>query len=328
MSTPEAPAIPPHSFRVPPDLDGARLDHALVALMPGLSRSRLQAWIARGGVKVDGAPVLRSGARLAVGARLDVEPREESRSREPRATPQRLCVLHADEHVVVIDKPASVLCHPTPRSIGPTIADLATAEFGPMPSPQGSGRPGIVHRLDGGTSGVMVLCRTDVAFAGLLAQFRSRSVEKVYLAIVHNEPRFDSDWIEAEIARNPRAPQQRIVVPDGTGRPSSTFYSVRERLRGFALLECRPKTGRTHQIRVHLTHIGLPIVGDRSYKHHGPLRVPLAKSAPAIARQALHAWKLSFDHPVDSKRMSFEAQLPEDMSTLWNWLRREQAPRA
>lgn len=328
MPTPEARPIPPHSFRVPPDLDGARLDHALVALLPGLSRSRLQTWIEQGGVRVDGAPVLRSGARLAVGARLDVEPRDETRPREARAAPQRLNVLHADEHVVVIDKPASVLCHPTPRSVGPTISDLAVAEFGPLPSPQGAGRPGIVHRLDGGTSGVMVLCRTDLAFAGLLAQFRARRVEKVYLAIVHNEPRFDSDWIEAAIARNPRAPQRRIAVPEGEGRASSTFYTVRERLRGFALLECRPKTGRTHQIRVHLTHIGLPIVGDRSYKHHGPLKVPLAKSAPGIARQALHAWKLSFDHPADARPMSFEAPMPEDMSNLWNWLRREQAPRA
>ena len=317
--------IPPtvRQFEVPVELGGTRLDRCLAQLLPEVSRTRIQSWIAEGAVLVDGTRPAKPGVSVSSGQQLRVELRvdDPQRREDPRLV--QLPTLFVDEHLIVIDKPAGMLAHPTATLCGATVSELAVRDFGPLPSAQGRDRPGIVHRLDAGTSGVMVLARTQLAVESLLRQFRGRSVQKTYTAIVHNPPRFDSDWIEAAIGRNPRAPQKRIIVPEGEGRASSTFYSVRERLSGFALLDCQPKTGRTHQIRVHLMHIGLPIVGDRMYKHQGPLRVPLAKSAPPLARQALHAARLEFEHPATAERVAFEAPLPADMAELLAWLRRE-----
>jgi len=314
---------PVQRFQVPLEMQGARLDRCLAALMPEVSRTRIQAWIAEGAVRVDGSLPAKPGVSVNAGAQLEVEARERNLQRREDPAAVRLPILFADEHLIVVDKPAGWLAHPTATLRGATVSELAVRDFGDLPSAQGRDRPGIVHRLDAGTSGVMVLARSELAVESLLRQFRGRSVQKNYTAIVHNQPRFDSDWIEAAIGRNPKAPQKRITVPEGVGRASATFYTVRERLRGFALLDCQPKTGRTHQIRVHLTHIGLPIVGDRMYKHHGPLRVPLAKSAPQLARQALHAARLEFEHPATGERVAFEAPLPADMAELLAWLRRE-----
>ncbi len=314
------------SFCVPPEQQGKRLDRCLADLLPTVSRTRIQAWIGEGAVRVDGLVPTKPGVSVQVGAKLEVEVRERDLQRVEDAGELALVKVFVDEHFIVIDKPAGQLAHPTPTLRGATVSELAALEFGAMPSLQGRDRPGIVHRLDAGTSGLMVLARTEQGFESLLRQFRARTVVKTYAAIVHNQPRFDSDWIDAAINRNPKAPQKRMVVAEGEGRASSTFYTVRERLRGFALLDCQPKTGRTHQIRVHLYHIGLPIVGDRMYKHHGPLRVPLSKAAPQIARQALHASKLEFDHPLTGERLAFESKLPKDMADLLGWLRREHAP--
>ncbi|HUR27000.1 MAG TPA: RluA family pseudouridine synthase [Planctomycetota bacterium] len=316
---------PIRTFSVPPEHAGSRLDRCLAALLAGTSRTRIQAWIEQGAVRVDGAVPTKSGVLVAAGACIEVELRESDAQRVEPADAFALTTLFADEHILVVDKPAGMLAHPTATLRGATVSEVAEEEFGPLPSQQGRDRPGIVHRLDAGTSGVMVLARTEAASAELLRQFRARTVVKTYSAIVHNEPRFDSDWIQAALDRNPKAPQKRIVVPDGTGRAASTFYFVRERLRGFALLDCQPKTGRTHQIRAHLAHIGLPIVGDRMYKHHGPLKIPLAKAAPQLTRQALHAAKLELDHPATGERLAFEAPLPTDIAALLAWLRSEHA---
>ncbi|MEO6708019.1 MAG: RluA family pseudouridine synthase [Planctomycetota bacterium] len=313
-------------FSVTSEQDGSRLDRCLALLMPDTSRTRIQSWIAEGAVRVDGLVPSKPGIIVKTGSQLEVELREREAQRLEDPTAITLPVIFSDEHLIVIDKPAGMLAHPTASLRGATVSELALREFGVMPSQQGRDRPGIVHRLDAGTSGLMVLARTEAASEGLLRQFRARSVQKTYAAIVHNEPRFDSDWIEAALDRNPRAPQKRMVVPDGEGRAASTFYLVRERMRGFALLDCQPKTGRTHQIRAHLLHIGLPIVGDRMYKHPGPVRVPLASSAPQIGRQALHAAKLELDHPLTGERLVFESPLPRDVQDLLTWLRAEHAP--
>ena len=314
------------SFSVPPEQAGARLDRCLAVLMPEVSRTRIQAWIAAGAVRLDGAVPAKAGVQVQGGSRIEVEPRDREGPRVEDPAGRALQVVFADEQVIVVDKPAGQLAHPAAALRGATVSELAVREFGPLPSLQGRDRPGIVHRLDAGTSGLMVLARTVPALEALLAQFRARTVAKTYAAIVHNVPRFDTDWIEAAIDRNPKAPQQRIVVAPGSGRASSTFYATRERFRGFARLDCLPRTGRTHQIRVHLMHVGLPLVGDRLYKHHGPLRVPLPKSAPQIARQALHASRLEFDHPRSGERVGFDAPLPPDMARLLDWLRAEHAP--
>jgi 23S rRNA pseudouridine1911/1915/1917 synthase len=321
MALPADSRHPTEQLLVGADQSGMRLDRFLTASLPGSSRTRIQDWIARGLVTVDGVPAGKSGTSVAEGARIEVTVPEAAAQRVEDAAGLCLSRIFVDEHLIVVDKPAGMLAHPTSTLRGRTVSELARLEFGELPSLQGRDRPGIVHRLDAGTSGLMVLARSEPAFAGLQRQFRARAVDKRYTAIVHNEPRFDSDWIEAALDRNPKAPQKRMVVADGEGRASSTFYEVRERLRGFALLECRPKTGRTHQIRVHLAHIDLPIVGDRQYKHHGPLRVPLSKSAPELSRQALHASSLAFEHPLTGEPLSFTSPLPEDLARLLAWLR-------
>ena len=318
------PRTPPERtlcFVVPDDQDGARLDRFLSAVLSGPSRSRIQAWIEEGRVRLGERVAAKTGTPVEAGETVEVRLPGAAAPRDDSVAGERLRTIHVDEHVIVIDKPEGMLAHPTGEPRGRSVSELARREFGDLPSLPGTDRPGIVHRLDAGTSGIMVLARTPQALASLQAQFRARSVEKVYTAIVHGEVRFDSDWIEASIGRHPAAREKRVVVAEGQGRAASTYYEVRERLRGFALIECRPKTGRTHQIRVHLAHVGHPIVGDRTYKHHGPLKVPLSPAAPQLARQALHASSLSFEHPASGERVRFEAPLPADMAALLAWLR-------
>ena len=309
-------------FTVPESLAGARLDVALAQLAEGWSRSRLQALVRARRVRVDGAEVCRPRTAVEAGARLEVD----FPAAEPATTPDGeaitgLEVLHEDEHIVVIDKPAGLVAHPNTHFQTGTVSHLAEGRFGELPRVQGEDRPGIVHRLDRLTSGVMVIGRSPEAIRCLKEQFKGRRVDKTYLAIVHGVPRFDSEWIEKSIAPVPRHPDRFRVVSDGEGREASTYVETRERFRGFALLECKPKTGRTHQIRVHVASGGHPIVGDRVYHHPGPLPVPLPEDAPHPKRQALHARALSFEHPASGERVRFEAPLPDDMRELLEWLR-------
>src|SRR5690349_13793683 len=197
------------TFRVPPEQQGVRLDVFLARSMPAVSRTRIQAWIAAGLVRVDGRVPAKPGVPVDAGATLAVEPQEAAAPRREDPGTLALPTLFADEHVIVVDKPAGMLAHPTAARRGATVSELAQREFGALPSRQGRDRPGIVHRLDAGTSGVMVLARTEAAAEELLRQFRARTVRKTYSAIVHNEPRFDSDWIQASLERNPKAPQMR-----------------------------------------------------------------------------------------------------------------------
>lgn len=329
-------------FEVGTEQLGLRLDHALVEFVPGWSRSRLQGLVRDGRVRVGGRVVRKSNFVLEEPLVLEVAlPIARPPALDVTGAPiDELPVLYADDEVAVIDKPAGLASHPkgvvvdadgAPAPFGGlSVSDLASARFGPLPVGQrgeeGHGRPGIVHRLDRLTSGVMVLARTERAMESLMAQFRRRTVEKTYLALVHGAPRFDSQWIVAPLASNPRSPdRQRIATRDqvdsGEAREAETFVEVRERFAGFTLLACHPKTGRTHQIRVHLQHAGLPIVGDRIYHARGALAVVLPEAAPALARQALHASRLAFDHPATGERVSYEAPLPTDLAALLAWLR-------
>jgi len=326
---------------VPPDLAGSRVDRVLAQLIPSLSRTRLQALVAAGHVRVDGEPVLRRNATVARGALIEIEFQPPAEPRRP-GPPVQLKVLYEDDHMVVIDKQAGLITHRTQRGEGGTVADLAQDTFGPLPSVQGADRPGIVHRLDRLTTGVMVLGRTEAALENLKGQFKERKVQKTYRAIAHGDPRFESDWIELRIAplqghfdryralpaadsTGPSDPEalSELGQPSSQpeGRSASTYYEVLERFRGFVSLKCMPKTGRTHQIRVHMFWAGMPLVGDRQYGPRGGLKYPLPPEAPALSRQALHAQKLEFDHPVSGERVCFEAPIPEDMRALDEWLR-------
>jgi 23S rRNA pseudouridine1911/1915/1917 synthase len=233
-----------------------------------------------------------------------------------------VAVLFDDAMLCAIDKPVGLAAHPPEdRQVRQhTVASWARARFGELAAPAGNDRPGIVHRLDRDTSGVMVLGKTVASFEGLRAQFRARTVQKEYRCIVYGEPRFQSDWIERPIAPDPSKPDRMTVVEEG-GRESSTYYEIIERFDGFAYVRCRPKTGRTHQIRVHMTSIGHSLVGDRTYRSRLRQHDALPPGAPNPGRQCLHAFRLSLQHPLTEEPLEFEAPLPDDIRSLLEWLR-------
>jgi 23S rRNA pseudouridine1911/1915/1917 synthase len=312
--------MPARTFRVPAELAGGRLDRVLTAFLAGeLSRARIQEWIRDGGVRVDGQTVERPAEIVEEGQTIELV--EVARARVRAGGPQgaELVVLFEDEHLAVIDKPAGQLAHPTSVVRGGTVSELAESRWGALPAPQGQDRPGIVHRLDADTSGLLVIARSAAAAEALVEAFRARAVEKRYLALVHGDPRFDSDWITSPIGRSDRRSDRMRVLPAGEGRAAETFYRVLERFALFTLLECRPATGRTHQIRVHLASIEHAIVGDRVYP--GRVRRPLPAAAPPLARHLLHASGLRFAHPVTAAELAFESPVPADFDAWLAWLR-------
>jgi 23S rRNA pseudouridine1911/1915/1917 synthase len=306
-------------LRVPSELSGMRLDVALVRLLPRLSRTRIQELVKDGGVFLGGERATRSAEPVEAGQTIELRPVARGRARRGGPPGGALTVLFEDEHLVAIDKPPHQVVHPSSIVRGGTVSELALARWGALPALQGEDRPGIVHRLDAETSGVMVLAKSEVAAAALLRQFREREVEKTYVAIVLGVPRFDNDWIDLPLGRSPRRPDRVSVMAEGEGRPAQTHYRTIERYEAFALLECRPRTGRTHQIRVHLAAIDHPIVGDRVYPGRGAR--PYPAEAPPPQRHALHAAELALAHPVTGERLSFTAPLPPDLTRLRDWLR-------
>ncbi|MFN0241720.1 MAG: RluA family pseudouridine synthase [Planctomycetota bacterium] len=311
-------------FHLTDELRGRRLDQVLGGLVAGTSRTRLQAWIKAGRVALAGAVIKKPGFILLEGGELsiDLSDAEEHASAAELDIP----VLFADEHWIVLDKPAGVLTHGNRPGGEASAASFADARFGPLPSPNRDHsasvyRPGVVHRLDRHTSGVLVLARTQAALEALKEQFQGRNVQKTYIALVHGTPRFDTEWVEGQIGRRENHRDRMSVVPAGEGRFASTYYEVRERYRDAALLEVQPKTGRTHQVRVHLASVGLPLVGEKLYKPRRMANVRLPAEAPPMARQALHAAKLVLLHPATGESTEFEAPLPADMAELAEWLR-------
>lgn len=324
-------------LRVPVVRAGDRLDLTILDLFDGLARKDVQDWIRAGAVTLDGREQRKPSSRVAGGEELEVQPQEPVEVPRSAEGDQQFRLVEERETWAVVEKPAGMLTHGTTRVRGGTVADRARERWGDLPSLQGEDRPGIVHRLDAGTSGLLVLAKTQVAMEHLLEQFRKRRVRKVYTTIVHHEPRFDSGWIREPLERDPRHHDRIRVVPDdeeigpesadgdGTaarvGREAATLYEVRERFRNFAHLECKPKTGRTHQIRVHLTHLGHPLLGDNLYRHRGAMRDPWPEDAPELRRHALHAGELGFTDPEGGGTVRFEAPLAEDLAAALAWLR-------
>lgn len=303
---------------------GERLDRFVCALSSDVSRGHARTLIERGHVRVDGARV-RASHRLEAGQSVAISWLTQSELRgwsDP--TPDDLDVLFEDEAIVVLDKSAGHVVHPGGLHKTGTVAQLAESRFGPLSRLGGADRPGIVHRLDKETSGVLLLAKTDAAFTELQRQFRERETEKAYVAIVHGTPRFHSEWIEDAIDRDPKHKERMWIVREG-GRESSTYFEVRERFDGFALIDCFPKTGRTHQIRIHMASRRLPVVCDALYplRQRNALVVP--ESAPVLARHALHAKSLKIRHPLSGDSMAFEAPLPPDLEDFIEWLRIERA---
>jgi 23S rRNA pseudouridine1911/1915/1917 synthase len=299
---------------------GTRLDRVVVALVPELSRTYAKELISGGHVRVGGRPASKPGAAVEAAEPLEVRLAPRPR-RDASASVRQLAVLYEDDDIAAIDKPAGVLVHPTGAATGGTVSELAVARYGPLPALQGEDRPGIVHRLDAGTSGVMLLARTAPAFAGLMAQFRAREVEKTYLALVWGEPRFDTGVIDTPIDRDEADSSRMAVASPGEGRDALTHYEVLERFRGVAWLACKPKSGRTHQIRVHLSSIGHALLGDRLYRRRGGPPVRLPDEAPIPPRQALHSARLRLRHPRSGAPLDFEAPLAPDIARMLAWLR-------
>ena len=309
---------------VGPADDGIRLD-VYLANQPEIgTRPRAKDLIDAGAVEVEGHRV-RPGLFLAVGQQVrfrpaDAAPRDPL---DPGAPLPEIRVLYDDASLCAIDKPCGIAAHPPEdrRFAEHTVASWAKARFGDLPWADNPNRPGIVHRLDRDTSGVMVVAKTQQAFDFLRAQFKVRAAQKEYRCVVYGEPRFASDWIEKAIATDPRHPDRMTVVDEG-GRESSTFYEVLERFGDFAHVRCRPRSGRTHQIRVHMTAIGHSLVGDRLYRSRLRQHDRLPEGAPDPGRHCLHALRLGLSHPQTEELIEFEAPLPADFEALLQWLRR------
>ncbi|MEC7584688.1 MAG: RluA family pseudouridine synthase [Planctomycetota bacterium] len=311
---------------VSPSEDGTRLDQFLAVQPEVGSRGRAKDLIAAGKVAVEEAKV-RAGLSLRAGQQVRFEPEPVVPVNPLKADdspPPALRVLFEDAWLIVIDKPAGLITHPPEdrQFRAHTVASAALAQFGELPTLGGEDRPGIVHRLDRDTSGVMVLARNDEADRFLRAQFRARTVKKEYRCIAYGESRFQSDWIDRAIATDPRRPERMAVTKEG-GRESTTYYEVVERFQGFTHFLCRPESGRTHQIRVHMTSVGHSLVGDRVYRSRRIQTDGLPESAPNPGRQCLHAFRLSLQHPCTHEVLEFEAPLAEDLKDLLRWLRAE-----
>lgn len=313
---------------VPPERHGERLDRYLAEVAAGTwSRTRIADWVRQGLLEVNGQTVDKPSLKVEEGQFLRLQP-PEPQAPEPGSQLEPV-LLHEEETLAVLDKPAGLPMHGnSPGDPQASVATWLVSRYGAdLPIAQGAERPGIVHRLDRDTSGVCVVAfRTDV-FEDLMAQFAERSVAKEYLALVHGTPRFQSEWVERRLAADPRRPGL-VRTTNGTDpgtRDAATYWEVAERFDGFALLRVRPRTGRKHQIRVHLASVGMPLVGDHSYKakNFGPGMLP--EGCPPVERTLLHAYRLEFEHPLEGGRVSFHADLPEPMRAVLEHLR-EHAP--
>lgn len=296
-----------------------RLDKALADQAPDLSRARLQALIEAGAVRFAGAPVRSGSAKAQAGAYEIWLPAPEPAEPEPEAIPLNL--LYEDEDLIVVDKPAGMAVHPAPGSERGTLVNALLHHCaGSLSGVGGVARPGIVHRLDKDTSGVMVAAKSDRAHAGLSAQFARHDLERAYIALVRGAPQPARGVITTRLGRSPHDRKKMAVLKAG-GREAITHYSV-ERVFGrdrpqAARVRCRLETGRTHQIRVHLASKGAPCLGDPVYGSGRATReVEAAVEASGLKRQALHAAVLGFVHPVTGQAVRFETPLPPDMTAL------------
>ncbi len=299
-----------------------RLDQVLPLAVPGESRSRLRRLLDEGRVFVDGVR-RRANSRVRPGSRIEILYVDRGTLPEGalEACPE-VRVIHEDAQLLVLDKPAGMAVHPGGGKRRVTIADFAEEHCGGgLPDPSGEGRPGIVHRLDRFTTGVLVLAKTLEAMNAMQEAFRRRRVSKEYLALVYGCPRFLTEWIEEPIGRDPRHPE-RMRVDRESGKEARTLIEILERFDGLAFLRCRPVTGRTHQIRVHLCSLGHSLVGDTKYRARSAQGFRLPKEAPIPDRQALHAAGIEFTHPATGERVRFESPLPEDMEEFLRWARR------
>jgi len=319
MSGPDLSSTPVEIV-VTPDHQGERLDWFLAKQFPTYSRVHLRRAINAAGVKVDGKRT-KAAHRLKPGERVVIQlPELPREGPQPENIP--LTVLYEDDALAVINKPPGMVVHPAKGHWAGTLTSALQYHFNQLSSVGGPTRPGIVHRLDRDTSGLIVVAKEDQAHWRLAAQFEHRTVEKEYFAICAGRPDRDRDYIDLPIGLHPHHREKMAIRRDDPlSRSAVSFYEVLERFDGFATLRIVPKTGRTHQIRVHLTTIGCPVLCDRHYGGRatitrGEIRRQSEDQTVLLDRQALHAWRLKFQHPRTNEPLAFEAPLPEDMSNV------------
>jgi len=318
MNNPTKPAPEPDLLRLEVTMDGAgsRLDTYLAQELPQYSRSRLQEWIRAGRVCVNGTAE-RPNHRLKGGEALEVQPaRSEPAVLEPADIP--LDILHRDDDLLILNKPAGMVVHPGSGTRATTLVHALLGMGECLSDVGGPERPGIVHRLDKGTSGLMVVARNDRTHRALSDAFRERTIDKEYRALCWGVPRDEEGYIDLPLGRDPR----HRTTMSGRGRKlrdARTRYRILKRYTGFALLSLILETGRTHQIRAHLKSLGHPVVGDNDYGGGGwrSLREPeLREALENFHRLALHAYRLAFQHPSTGERLEFVSPLPEAFAHL------------
>ena len=301
-----------------------RIDKYLHGRFSNLSRRFLQDAIKAGAVKVNGKTVKPSFKLSSADVVELTLPEQPSKDILPEDIP--LNIIHEDDEIIILNKQPGILVHPARGNTHGTLVNALAFYCDTLSSGLGEFRPGIVHRLDRNTTGVMVVAKNDAAQWKIAGQFERRQVNKTYLAIVHGTPDLTRDRINAPLGVHPRMREKYAIRPE-TGKESITFYEVLESFRGFSLMKMTPKTGRTHQIRVHLSYLKHPIVADDMYggKLVYPWQLTDAEPTtqePVIDRVALHASTLEFKHPTTDEMVKFDAPLPDDMQTLLDMLRK------
>ena len=309
-----------HELTVPAALDGARLDRALAELNPSWTRSRARKLIDGGQVSLDGRPVKASTEVRAGQQVIVLEPAPVPLAAEAEAIP--LAIVHEDADLLVVDKPSGLVIHPAAGNPRGTLVNALLHHCHDLSGIGGVERPGIVHRLDKDTTGLLVVAKSDRAHLALSLAFRQRKIAKTYLAVCYGVPAEADGVVDAPISRHPRERQEMAVVRGG--RAARTLYHLEERFAGACLLSCRPVTGRTHQIRVHMAHVGHALIGDRTYAGRQWRNLPDSAAQAAcrdFPRQARHAWRLGFVQPATGDEVRFEAPPPPDMAELIQLLR-------
>lgn len=302
------------------DRSGMRLDRALAMLLPDLSRERLKALILEHHVRRNGATITDPSAKVADGDGFAVDLPAPTPA-EAIAQDIKLNVIFEDEYLIVIDKPAGLVVHPAAGNADGTMVNALLHHCaGQLSGIGGVARPGIVHRIDKDTSGLIVAAKTDSAHEGLARQFQAHSIDRRYIAITAGRPAPPAGTVSGWIGRSSSDRKKMAMVSEGHGKHAITHYMTLEPLKDAALVECRLETGRTHQVRVHMAHIGHPLLGDPLY---GRPRKGLSAVLEILGfrRQALHAARLGFIHPVTSQALSFDSVIPADMQELFSQLR-------
>ena len=298
---------------------GWRLDRALADSIPSLSRERLKVLTKAGALTRDGKPVRDPATKVKGDERFTLAvPDPVPAHNEPQEIP--LPIVYEDEHLLVIDKPAGLVVHPAAGNRDGTLVNALLHHCGDSLSGIGGvARPGIVHRIDKDTSGLLVIAKHDKAHEGLAKQFATHSIDRRYLAIVSGVPRQAEGTVDAPLARSPQNRKKIAIVPAGKGKRAVTHWKRLQLLKDAALVECSLETGRTHQVRVHMASIGHPLVGDPVYGRGKSVHRDLLNQLD-FRRQALHAAHLGFIHPVTKGRLSFDSALPSDMQELFTAL--------